>query len=129
MNSRTENQPLLEERDSLDRAESIEDEPARSLSSEDGTLLRWIKSLGSRKAYIYFLIFGLHVVIQFVFCLSDIPEIALFERVICRQHYGYPESVDESMCRLSEVQDKLAYFRGLKGALDSIPGTVFFVFI
>ena len=127
MDIETENQPLLQERTSRVRIEGIEPRFSQPPNSGDGALLRWARSFDSHKAYLYTIVFGLHLVIHFAAYMCEMPEIALFERIICRQYYNYPKVVDESLCKIPQVQDKLAHIRGLKSGLESIPGIASFV--
>jgi hypothetical protein len=61
-----------------------------------------------------------------VFCLSLsgtmvlIPLGRLIEDVICRQHYGTSGTIDESQCKVDEVQARLAWLGGWTAAIDSV---------
>lgn len=54
--------------------------------------------------------------------LSDLPLVRLFERKICRDYLGSIADENEAACKISSVQDRLAYITELKPAFDSIPG-------
>lgn len=79
----------------------------------------------------------LTVVADFGGSLTAAPEVRLLEMTVCRALYaprdpgvigppplGY---VDESLCKVADIQVSLAYLRAWKRCLDSIPGSFFTV--
>ena len=50
----------------------------------------------------------------------------LLENAVCQQHYANLESgrspVPEELCKIDQVQAKLAYIRGLDALLKTFPG-------
>ncbi|KID72724.1 MFS transporter, partial [Metarhizium brunneum ARSEF 3297] len=80
----------------------------------------------------------LTVVADFGGSLTAAPEVRLLEMTVCRAFYaprdpgvigppplGY---VDESLCKVADIQVSLAYLRAWKRCLDSIPGYFYDVF-
>lgn len=85
------------------------------------------RNLPTKKAWckhlrFYILIFILQFITNFGFYLSDLPLVKLFERQICQGYYGSKDEIPEMKCKLSAIQDKLAYILELKNALDALPG-------
>ncbi|KAL9098393.1 MAG: hypothetical protein Q9163_005939 [Psora crenata] len=84
------------------------------------------RNLPTKKAWrkhlrFYVLIFILQFITNFGFYLSDLPLVKLFERQICKSYYGSKDEIPEVKCKLSAIQDKLAYILELKNALDALP--------
>ncbi|KFG80065.1 MFS transporter [Metarhizium anisopliae] len=74
----------------------------------------------------------LTVVADFGGSLTAAPEVRLLEMTVCRAFYAPREPgvigppplgyVDESLCKVADIQVSLAYLRAWKRCLDSIPG-------
>ena len=72
------------------------------------------------KLVLYFMI--IHFLLGFCQIILVAPLIRLFENSICLSHFGYPtEGVEESLCKIPEIQGPLATIRGWKSTLDTIP--------
>lgn len=79
----------------------------------------------------------LTVVADFGGSLTAAPEVRLLEMTVCRAFYAPREPgvigppplgyVDESLCKVADIQVSLAYLRAWKRCLDSIPGSFFLV--
>lgn len=75
----------------------------------------------------------LTVVADFGGSLTAAPEVRLLEMTVCRAFYAPREPgvigppplgyVDESLCKVADIQVSLAYLRAWKRCLDSIPGS------
>lgn len=52
--------------------------------------------------------------------MALMPMFRLMEDIVCRRYYDTPAPVDEKLCKVDEVQAKLAWFGGVAGFLDSI---------
>lgn len=68
----------------------------------------------------------LFITMSFSTYLLEVPTVILFEKVICDSYYRqHPISngvIDESLCKLSPIQTRLADIMGLKSSFDAIPG-------
>ncbi|KAG8415735.1 hypothetical protein J3459_011837 [Metarhizium acridum] len=74
----------------------------------------------------------LTVVADFGGSLTAAPEVRLLEMTVCREFYALRDPsvigppplgyVDESLCKVADIQVSLAYLRAWKRCLDSIPG-------
>jgi len=72
------------------------------------------------KLILYFMI--IHFLLGFCQIILVAPLIRLFENSICMSHYGFPvNGVEESLCKIIEIQGPLATIRGWKSTLDTIP--------
>ncbi|KAI1119891.1 major facilitator superfamily domain-containing protein [Nemania abortiva] len=81
-----------------------------------------------------FVCFLLTIVVDVGGGLTAAPEVRLLENAVCRAHYrvadpcviGLPPSayVDESLCKIDEVQVHLAYLRAWKRWCDTLPGAL-----
>jgi len=72
------------------------------------------------KLVLYFMI--IHFLLGFCQIILVAPLIRLFENSICLSHYGFPAAgVEESICKIPEIQGPLATIRGWKSTLDTIP--------
>lgn len=71
------------------------------------------------------------VLLDFGDMLRTTPKIRLFELSICRRYYlahdrsriGPGGNVDESLCKVDEIQESLALVRGWLGLFEGVPGT------
>ncbi|EFY88025.1 MFS transporter, putative [Metarhizium acridum CQMa 102] len=80
----------------------------------------------------------LTVVADFGGSLTAAPEVRLLEMTVCRAFYALRDPsvigppplgyVDESLCKVADIQVSLAYLRAWKRCLDSIPGYFYDVF-
>ncbi|KAF2253565.1 hypothetical protein BU26DRAFT_381178, partial [Trematosphaeria pertusa] len=73
--------------------------------------------------------FVLFATINFSTQVLEVPQIRLFESTICERFYRMEEalafdSIDETMCKVPQVQARLATIVGWKAALDALPGLV-----
>jgi hypothetical protein len=72
---------------------------------------------------IYFM--SIHFLLAFCEIILVAPLIKLFENSLCQSHYGFPiGGVDESLCKITEIQAPLATIRGWKSMFDTIPGVL-----
>ncbi len=55
-------------------------------------------------------------------CLALIPMARLLEDTLCRRYYDTTEPVEESRCKVDEVQAELAWLGGLGPVIHSIVG-------
>lgn len=61
--------------------------------------------------------------------LLELPLVRLVERAICQDYYkGLPlgpdwHHVDESLCKLPQIQIKVAYILGFRISFNAVPGT------
>jgi hypothetical protein len=119
----TESTPLLSDTDSTNTATiSVPDDRLKRFWSFDipeyyyplGLCLAWVLVADSGGS------------------MSGIPEVRLMEMAVCRDFYrihdpaiiGPPplSYVDENLCKLDEIQSRLAYLRATKSILDMLPG-------
>jgi len=69
---------------------------------------------------LYFMI--IHFLLGFCQIILVAPLIRLFENSLCLSYYGFPTAgVEESICKIPEIQGPLATIRGWKSTLDTIP--------
>lgn len=88
---------------------------------------------GTSPLYTLFLYFmALHFLISFCEMILVAPLIKLFEGSLCFSYYnihnpsviGPGDALQESLCKIPEVQAPLATIRGWKSFFDTIPGTL-----
>jgi hypothetical protein len=80
------------------------------------------------------LIFLAIFVLMFVSYLIGTPQLRLYEDIICRHYYdeikgeshiALTEDIDESLCKIDEIQKELAIVVRGSGVVDSIPSLLF----
>lgn len=87
---------------------------------DQGTALHGKRALSTTVLYF--------MTIHFLFAFSEMilpaPLIRLFENSLCLSHYNFPVGgVEESLCKIHEIQAPLAKIRGWKSLFDIIPGS------
>lgn len=126
-----ENVPLLAEQEEHGDDNAANDDPIasyapRSKLSKFGSKLR---DHLSRWSVIY--LCGIFIfIIELPVYMRVAPSLRLIEQGVCRDYYKVVDpsviapngDVDEGLCKLSEIQQNFARFRGLLGALSPIPG-------
>lgn len=66
---------------------------------------------------------AIHFLLAFCEIILVAPLIKLFEASLCLSHYGFPSGgVEESLCKIPDIQRPLATVRGWKALFDTIPG-------
>jgi hypothetical protein len=71
---------------------------------------------------LYFM--AIHFLLAFCEIILVAPLIKLFENSLCLSHFGFPDGgVEESLCKIPEIQRPLATIRGWKSMFDTVPGT------
>ena len=71
---------------------------------------------------LYFM--AIHFLLAFCEMILVAPLIKLFEESLCLSHYDFPHGgVEESRCKIPEIQRPLATIRGWKAMFDTLPGT------
>ena len=111
-NCNTENEPLL-----------ASAEPVNLVRCGSTTACNlWSCISNSPKTRTYATLYLLHTANHFATYIVALPQVSLYERIICGEHYGFPDVVKEDSCKLPVIQDKVAYLLGLTSALQSIPG-------
>jgi hypothetical protein len=70
---------------------------------------------------------AIHFLLAFCEMILVAPLIKLFEESLCLSHFNFPSrGVEESLCKIPEVQAPLARMRGWKSMFDTLPGDTFF---
>jgi hypothetical protein len=78
----------------------------------------------------YVCIFLLKFALTFYWTIFDLPLVRLVERAVCQEFYKGLASgpkwrdVQEDMCKLAPIQNKLAYVLGFRLSFYAIPGEV-----
>jgi hypothetical protein len=66
----------------------------------------------------------IHFLLAFCEIILVAPLIKLFENSLCLSYFDFPDGgVEESLCKIPEIQRPLATIRGWKSMFDTIPGT------
>ncbi len=87
--------------------------------NEQESILKQAKPLTN----IVFYFMSIHFLLAFCEIILVAPLIKLFENSLCLSYFDFPVGgVEESLCKISEVQRPLATIRGWKSAFDTIPG-------
>ena len=72
---------------------------------------------------IVFYFMAIHFLLAFCEIILVAPLIRLFENSLCLSHFNFPlGGIDESLCKIPEIQRPLATIRGWKSMFDTIPG-------
>ena len=72
------------------------------------------------KLVLYFM--SIHFLLAFTQIILVAPLIRLFENSLCLSYYKFPSGgVQESLCKIPEIQQPLATIRGWKSTLDTLP--------
>jgi hypothetical protein len=72
---------------------------------------------------IVFYFMTIHFLLAFCEIILVAPLIRLFENSLCLSHFDFPlGGIDESLCKIPEIQRPLATIRGWKSMFDTIPG-------
>ena len=72
---------------------------------------------------IVFYFMTIHFLLAFCEIILVAPLIRLFENSLCLSHFDFPPGgIDESLCKIPEIQRPLATIRGWKSMFDTIPG-------
>jgi hypothetical protein len=70
---------------------------------------------------LYFM--AIHFLLAFSEMTLVAPLIKLFEESLCLTHYKFPSGgIDETLCKIPDVQRPLATIRGWKAMFDTLPG-------
>jgi len=67
----------------------------------------------------------LNVLLEVEEVVQMAPTIRLLENAICNKHYasrGTQSIIDEKLCKINEIQERLAHIRGFLSFFDAIPG-------
>jgi hypothetical protein len=65
----------------------------------------------------------IHFLLSFCEMILMAPLIRLFENSLCLSYFDFPAGgVEESLCKIPEIQRPLATIRGWKSMFDTIPG-------
>jgi hypothetical protein len=95
-------------------------EDTTDYGSRDHDALKSAKSFSA--AVLYFM--AIHFLLAFCEMILVAPLIKLFEESLCLAHYDFPSGgVEESLCKIPEIQRPLATIRGWKAMFDTLPGT------
>ena len=77
---------------------------------------------------IVFYFMTIHFLLAFCEIILVAPLIRLFENSLCLSHFDFPVGgIDESLCKIPEIQRPLATIRGWKSMFDTIPGIRIFI--
>uniref|UniRef100_L2G7W6 Major facilitator superfamily transporter n=1 Tax=Colletotrichum fructicola (strain Nara gc5) TaxID=1213859 RepID=L2G7W6_COLFN len=119
-----ETSPLLENADSIE-AETTPETPLITASGEGAAKYPQYPSA-------ILTVFAVCFLADAGSALLGVPEVRAFEMAVCRDYYmehdpsviGEPplSYVDESLCKLKEIQTRMAYLRATKGLIMTIPG-------
>jgi hypothetical protein len=72
---------------------------------------------------IVFYFMSIHFLLAFCEIILVAPLIKLYENSLCLSYFGFPAGgVEESRCKIQEIQRPLATIRGWKSMFDTIPG-------
>lgn len=70
-----------------------------------------------------FYFMAIHFLLAFCEMILVAPLIKLFEESLCLTYYNFPSGgVEESQCKIFEIQHSLATTRGWKSLFDTLPG-------
>lgn len=102
--------------------ESHEDEPllqdSDGMSNEQANVEPSASSFD--KLVLYFM--SIHFLLAFTQIILVAPLIRLFENSLCLSYYHFPSGeVQESLCKIPEIQQPLATIRGWKSTFDTLP--------
>jgi hypothetical protein len=100
----------------------LHDRPGSSgeARNDQESILKRAKPLTS--LVLYFM--TIHFLLAFCEIILVAPLIKLFENSLCLSHFDFPAGgVEESLCKIPEIQRPLATIRGWKSMFDTIPGT------
>ena len=99
----------------------LEDESASSpVLEQDRPNKRPVESRGLRS--FFFCIFAFAFFIEFGVSLLELPMIRLVEFMVCRRHIDTdPTDIDEEACKITIVQNKVAFIIGYKTFFDALP--------
>lgn len=72
-------------------------------------------------------IFSLHCLINFTWYFLEVPIVRLLEYAVCQQYYQshtqdvitYRKEVDEGLCKIEAIQNKVALLVGVKISLEA----------
>ncbi|KAK2729456.1 major facilitator superfamily transporter [Colletotrichum kahawae] len=119
-----ETSPLLENADPIE-AETAPETPLIAASGEGA-------AKHPRYPSAILIVFAICILADAGSSLLGVPEVRAFEMAVCRDYYvehdptviGEPPRsyVDESLCKLREIQTRMAYLRATKGLIMTIPG-------
>lgn len=72
---------------------------------------------------VVFYFMAMHFLLAFCEMILVAPLIKLFEESLCLSHYDFPTGgVEESLCKIPQIQRPLATIRGWKAMFDTLPG-------
>ncbi len=108
----------IQEQEPLLRSQEDQNElPSRA---DEGTTLGGTRMLSS--IVLYFM--TIHFLVAFCEMILVAPLIKLYENSLCLLYYNFPVGgVEESLCKIHEIQGPLARIRGWKSMFDTIPGS------
>ena len=91
-----------------------------SAGEDQESILKHAKPLTS--IVLYFM--TIHFLLAFCDMILVAPLIRLYENSLCLSYFEFPAGgVEESFCKIEEIQRPLATLRGWKSMFDTIPGT------
>lgn len=102
-----------------------------STSTGDSPLLRSrassVEKAENLNRRLLVIIFTLHFLINFTWYFLEVPIVRLLEYAVCQQYYKwqtqgvtiYPKEVDEDLCKVEAIQDKVALLVGVKISLEA----------
>ena len=101
----------------------------RSLEQcEQATAIHFRTFIHAPEFRIVLAVFFLAFLSNFSYYCSELPLLRLIERTICEAYYAdegaqdvVATEIDESLCKIPRIQNKLALFMGYKTAFDAIP--------
>jgi hypothetical protein len=112
---------LLEQDEVVMYTPLLNGEPQRTgdVQENQGNILKRAKPLTT----IVFYFMTIHFLLAFCEIILVAPLIRLFENSLCLSHFDFPVGgIDESLCKIPEIQRPLATIRGWKSMFDTIPG-------
>jgi hypothetical protein len=118
------------------------DDHEETTSSERSPLMRPTRPAGPTRQVsfipqvhsprlVVFLIFCTLFVLMFGNFFMIAPQLRVYEDIICRHYYdeikgqghiALTEDIDESLCKVDEIQEELAVIMGGLSVVDSVPG-------
>jgi hypothetical protein len=116
-----------------------------STPSERSSLLRPTSPTGPSRAVSFIpQVHSPHAVLSLIFCALFMllfgnyflvaPQLRIYEDIICRHYYdeikgqghiALSQDIDESLCKIDEIQEELAIFMGGLSVADSVPGKAY----
>src|SRR5277367_236337 len=121
------------------------DNQEESTPSERSPLLRPTRPAGPGRTVSFIpQVHSPHFVLLLIFCALFMlmfgnyflvaPQLRVYEDIICRHYYdeikgqghiSLSEDIDESLCKIDEIQEELAIVMGGLSVADSVPGNAY----